>query len=519
MERQPDHLIRHLSVDQLRPNDDPPRALFHISGAKLHDAHSPLTQQRIDMIRSSGITKLAVLQEGATLHDLKRSTYYNPVKIEDLGNGTMILVRDLHDEQGNVLVRQGVKMTKSLIDSIQRKGHDLFVARKDVDDERDALKSFRTAMEEISDLGVKFNKPLLHLDDLALMSPGERVEEESLDMRIEQGFETITAEGAPLSRRLKNRDLLRPRIQSDIDSYGSLRTSVMRSLDSIFHQIVGRQVVNNQAVLDLSTQVINALLNDKDLLMSLVNVPSGDDYLKRHTVNTCIISMQIATALGYDDRQVMEVAFGALFADVGMFKVPEDIRYKSGPLSPEEWHEVRKHPIYSIDYLSRIVRLPKMTGLIAYQSHERLDGSGYPKGRQGHLIHDYARIVAIADVYDALISTREWRPGLMPYKAMEELLHQCRAKKLDGRILRAFLSTVGLFPVGSWVQLNDGRVGQVIGLGEEGTYDRPCITLLFNGQVRLPRPQRLHLIERQDLKVLDVVDPADYKIEDPFEGF
>lgn len=509
--------ITYVSIDEIAPIEDPPWSYYHPSGAKLHGAHEPLTSERIAIMRDCGFMTLALLGANHRSDELKKNYYYKTIAEDQLGKGNMVLVKDLFDDAGHVLLRKGTKMTREVIRGAFKRSKSLYIENEHAKDDRQGIKEYRERLERLQDVSLRFERPILQLEELPLLPKGERFSIKSLDLRIDQGFDAVGPQGPPLSRKIKVHDALRPRGQSHINGYSNLRKQAVFSLDEMFKQIIQEKPVSSHHILGLGTRIVNALLNDKDLLMNLVNVDDGDEYLKRHTVNTCIIAIQIATALGYDDRQVMEIAFGALFSDIGMYKVPESIRYKKEGLTALEWHEIQKHPVYSIDYISKLSGLPKTTPFIVYQVHERLDGSGYPKGRPKHLIHEYSRIVAIADVYDALINDRSHRPAILPYRAIETILKLAQEKKLDGQIIRAFLKSVGLFPVGSYVKLSDGRSGQVVGVHPK-QYDKPVVSLMFEGGNSIPRPARVDLASNPDLRIVEVLESGGFPNR-PFGGF
>ena len=148
--------------------------------------------------------------------------------------------------------------------------------------------------------------------------------------------------------------------------------------------------------------------------------------------------------------------------DLGMLLVPPAIRFKEGRLDDEEWYEIRKHPLFGLHIIDRTLRLPDAAKYITYQIHERENGKGYPKQRSGHLIHNFAKITMIADIFEAVSAPRPYRRAFAPYKGMEMLIKMGKQQLISEHFVMAMLKSVSLFPVGSIVELNDGRIGQVI---------------------------------------------------------
>jgi HD-GYP domain-containing protein (c-di-GMP phosphodiesterase class II) len=158
-----------------------------------------------------------------------------------------------------------------------------------------------------------------------------------------------------------------------------------------------------------------------------------------------------------------------------MLRTKDEIYGNDRVLNSHEFEDVASHPIYTFDMLAaHLDSVPVTSRLIAYQIHERCDGSGYPRRRQVATIHPLARIAAVADVFVALISPRAYRPALMPYYAMEYLLRGAAQGVFDLAVVRGLLTAVSLFPLGSHVMLSDGRVGKVL-RSNRAAYNRPIL--------------------------------------------
>lgn len=255
----------------------------------------------------------------------------------------------------------------------------------------------------------------------------------------------------------------------------------------------------------ICSRVVNTLIADKDLVINLTNLRSQNlNYLVQHSLNVAIYSINIGISMGYSDGQIFELTYGALLADIGFLKVDENLLTKKNKLTPEERRTVEKHPSYSLDYLNYIKGIPSSLPYIIYQSHEKLDGSGYPKGRPAFLVHEFAKVIAIADMFDSLCTARPWRSALTPYKAMEEIIRLAGQKKLDGKIIRQWLFSISLFPVGSYVNLNDSTVAKVIS-ANPSDFMRPNLRAMVKNGSQLLEPLTLVLGENKNLKITRAV--------------
>lgn len=161
--------------------------------------------------------------------------------------------------------------------------------------------------------------------------------------------------------------------------------------------------------------------------------------------------------------------------DAGMLHVDEKLYNSPDVLDPIAFLDITKHVVISTDLLfKKMERVPVGVRMVVYQMHERCDGSGYPRGWTAERIHPLAKISAVADAYVALVSPRPHRHAMLPYFAMEKMLEDVKTGLYDPTVVRALLHTISLFPIGSYCELNDGRVAKVFrsnGLA----YDQPIV--------------------------------------------
>ena len=204
------------------------------------------------------------------------------------------------------------------------------------------------------------------------------------------------------------------------------------------------------------------LAGDGDLFGSLAANARGAGYPHRHSVHAAMLAAAVGAKLGLDRPTLREVVVGVLVHDAGMLRVDAASYEHEGPLSRDAFLEITKHPVLAFERLDDVRAVPPRAAFIAYQMHERCDGTGYPRRRTAAQLHPLAKIAAVADVYAALAAPRAYRPGLAPHHAMTHMLKEAAAGKLDGGAARALLATLSLFPLGSRVKLADGRRGRVL---------------------------------------------------------
>jgi HD-GYP domain-containing protein (c-di-GMP phosphodiesterase class II) len=257
------------------------------------------------------------------------------------------------------------------------------------------------------------------------------------------------------------------------------------------------EAIETEVVRSAVGEIMNQIELGKDVLLGLTHLQSYDNYVFSHSVNVCVLSLIIGEGLNLSTDDLKEIGEAALMHDLGMLNVPAGIWSHQRSLAQEELLEIRKHPIYGRDLLQNIKDFSPRVANTAYQHHERCDGSGYPQGIQGVEIDRFARIIAIADVYDACISPRPHRDSMTPKEALNSLTLE--KEKYDPEILYTFLSVMAIYPIGCFVQLSTGELARVIGIQKNQPF-RPEIRVFTDreGNV-LPQPYRVNLNDKNFL--------------------
>lgn len=206
--------------------------------------------------------------------------------------------------------------------------------------------------------------------------------------------------------------------------------------------------------------LLQDILKSEDILVSLNDIGTTDDSTLVHSVNTTVFSLMIANKLNFTKLKLKKLAEGALLHDIGKTLIRPEILYKKDRLTDEEYNYIKKHTVVGYAALKKNVHFTELTRLIALQHHERNDSSGYPYGLVGNEIHLFSRIVAIADMYDALTAERCYRSSLSNYEAYKILMEDA-GEKVDRELLTIFLKNIAIYPNGMTVKLSNGERGIV----------------------------------------------------------
>ena len=254
------------------------------------------------------------------------------------------------------------------------------------------------------------------------------------------------------------------------------RVSV-ENLSHLMYDALSGSRTDGRGLSRMVTGFLSHFVSDLDATISQPVTMGMDQGLATHCVRMATLGMAIGIELGLNAENVCRIGVAGLIHDWGMLKVPRHIRESSDILSPADMIEIQKHPVYTVDFIERSSGLPTLVALTAYQVHERFDGGGYPRGRSGDKIHLFARILHVADKYVCLTSPQAFRRPLSPYAAMEVLLRQADGRSCDPQVLRGLLRVQSLFPLGSYVQLSDGRTARVLRSNGDD-YTRPVVHIV-----------------------------------------
>lgn len=252
--------------------------------------------------------------------------------------------------------------------------------------------------------------------------------------------------------------------------------------------------------------IIDQLLENRSLMVNLVDIRSLDDYLFAHSVNVCVLSLITGISLGFGKEKLMALGLGALLHDVGKTLIPPKILNKPGSLNNEEFSVIKRHPEYGYTILnSNDSPIKKSAAIIALQHHERYNGEGYPNGIQNKEISDLAQIVGIADVYDAMTADRVYRKAYPPHEAYE-MLAGSGDYYFNYNLVRAFLYNIAAYPAGSIVRLNSGETALVVDT-PKGFSLYPKIKVLFDaGGNRLSEPVDIDMSAQGMLSIVRVLE-------------
>lgn len=231
----------------------------------------------------------------------------------------------------------------------------------------------------------------------------------------------------------------------------------------------------------LTQQLADIVKMDETILVGLASIKDYDEYTFSHSVNVSVLSMLTADRMGFDKTDTAQVGVAALLHDIGKTHVPQSILNKPGTLSADEWKLMERHTMLGVIALSRVRSLRAILDpiFVSLEHHLLHGGGGYPRRPGQWVLHPYVHIVAIADVYDAMTTPRVYREHtLTPDRVLQFILKQV-GQMFDPRVAKVFCRVMGIYPIGTVVELCTGERGVVLRQNEDARLmHRPVVTLL-----------------------------------------
>ncbi len=236
---------------------------------------------------------------------------------------------------------------------------------------------------------------------------------------------------------------------------------LVNSTKTVLNNIrLGKKIVVTE-VSDVVDDMIGEIVRVNNILGRIRQLKENNDYTFKHSLNVSMLATMVGKWLGYSKIELKQISLAGLFHDIGKMKISSDIINKPDKLTDKEYELAKKHTIYGYNILKETVGLSKSISLAALQHHEREDGSGYPLGVKADKIHEYAKIIAVCDVFDAMTSNRVYKGKDSPFLVAEHIAKNSFGV-LDGRVATVFLNNISKFYIGNVVKLSTGEVGEII---------------------------------------------------------
>jgi HD-GYP domain-containing protein (c-di-GMP phosphodiesterase class II) len=300
----------------------------------------------------------------------------------------------------------------------------------------------------------KFKPKYLSRDALARM----RVLEEE-DERLRRKVREIAERSTPVNKRKPYQDATT--FEEELVQAKEIETEARNLMRDSVQEVMRGKPLDLKLADKVVGRMVDSIIRNPDALVCLGQLKEVSEYTALHSVRCCTIALALGRHLALNRDELRILGLGALLHDIGMAKVPEAILNKQGGLNENEFHTMTRHVGWGLGIARESGGVPPGAEEVIAQHHERGDGSGYPGHRRGAGITPAGMIGAIVDVYDAVTSDRMYKVALSAEDALKRI-YEWRHKDFSAQMVEEFIRCMGIFPIGSLVELSTGSVGVVI---------------------------------------------------------
>jgi HD-GYP domain-containing protein (c-di-GMP phosphodiesterase class II) len=370
---------------------------------------------------------------------------------------------------------------------------------------------------------MKFSQDVFIEGKNLLVPAGVAIKQKDLDQLKKWGITQVQTEGDQLpdaepkaegaSETPHPDSILKPHaVFENSDAY-RLYTDMVAQLGRFFKDFEAGKEPDRKAVELIVQSVIQAV---KDKPREMIGFILGGDVqgaaLEKSSLNSAILAVAVGVQMKLPAYRLLHLATGALLHDIGMLRIPDAIVHKQGDLSGDELQKMRAHPLLSHKIIGKELSYPEDVAQVALQHHERWDGEGYPRKVRGEDIDVLARIVSVTDAFEAMVSEKPYRDPMIGYTAVKALLSD-NSRRFDPDVLRVFIRSMGIYPIGSLVLLNNSAIARVVDVHPDAPL-RPKLRVLLDEYGRQYADEDGDLIDlpsERSLFIARAIDPKDFK--------
>ncbi len=327
------------------------------------------------------------------------------------------------------------------------------------------IKSDKT-VEKIADLGVRE----VYIDTLKGLDVIDAPSETEVNADIEHEMTAMFQQVKPI--------ITSSTLSEELKRSQKVYSEANKIISNIMHDVrIGKQI-EVERIDPVVEKMANSILRNKDALLSLCRIKNKDNYTFLHSVSVGALLISFAHALDFKRDVIKQLGVGGMLHDIGKTKVPNEILNKPGKLTEDEFVIMKSHVVHGCSILRKTPGIAQVSFDVAAQHHERFDGSGYPLKMKNMEMSVYGQMASIVDVYDAITADRCYHKGMEPTVAIRKMFEWSKFH-FNPNLLRTFIHTVGIYPVGTLVMLESGKIGVVIEQCETDM-TRPLVRIIFD---------------------------------------
>lgn len=302
-------------------------------------------------------------------------------------------------------------------------------------------------------------------------------------------------------------------LKKEIQLARIIQDKAMDKIQHFFNSAEKGLVIDTVDAYKIVAEMEKSITRNQDALLLLMRIKNKDEYTLLHSISVGVLVLAFCKFCGIPHQMKMDLAVSGLLHDLGKTKIPSNILNKPGILTDEEFAIMKKHTEYTEKILQDMSKLPPEAYDIAMHHHERFDGKGYPHGLKGDEISFGSQMVAICDVYDAMISDRCYRSGLDSSDGLKRI-YEWSGSHFNKELSYKFIRCIGVYPVGTYVKLENNLIGVVV----ESTENilQPVVRVFFNDQKKVAISEEDLNLSEMGVSIINYESPDKWQDRNQF---
>ena len=318
-----------------------------------------------------------------------------------------------------------------------------------------------------------------------------------VDMRVVSGIELPSTDFSDLPEPLSSEPsqaapaaMQRTTFSEELVRAGRVLAKSREAMQAMFQDARMGKALDTEHCLPLVNEIADSVERNPGAIVSLARLKTSDAYTFMHSVAVCALMVSLARQLQLSEAQAREAGMAGLVHDMGKALMPTEVLNKPGALTQEEFAIMKSHPEAGYQLLKEGGAVGEVALDVCLHHHEKINGRGYPKGLKGDEVSLYAKMGAVCDVYDAITSNRPYKVGWDPADSLTKMAAWTKEGHFDERVFQAFVKSIGIYPTGSLVKLQSGRLAVVVEQGK-GSLLSPIVRVFFSTKSNQPIPVEL----------------------------